>query len=449
MKVKQIRLAVLFFILGQALYAQSYDFPLKVSENKRYLADQQGKPFLYVSDAAWSLFIGFSEAEVKEYLGIRKQQGFSVIQVMMTYVPAPDAFNPEGQLPFEAYDFARPNERYFDHIEKIVAIADSMNMVMAMVPLWYSCCNDGWGSNPEQYMKKNGLAKCAGFGTYIGQRFGKYPNVMWILGGDNDPFENLEEVRALALALKAAAPQQLQTYHAASTHASTDVWPNESWLDFSMVYTYFRGFPDAWNGVQPDVYEVSYTEYRKSPVMPFVLGESNYEAEHTDRSDTELQARKQAWYTLLSGGCGHAYGSPFWVAGYRRQPGNPAWREIMKLPGANSLIHLNSLFQTFNWTELVPDLEGRFFLSGNHGFARNDFAVASISGDSSVAVLYFPSPRTVQLDTRTLRSRQLTAVWYNPRTGASEGQQRFSASSSPAFTPPDEKDWVLVIRARN
>ena len=78
-----------------------------------------------------------------------------------------------------------------------------------------------------------------------------------------------------------------------------------------MVYTYFRGFNKAWNCVQQDVYEVCYAEYKKAAGMPFILGESTYEGEHGDWGN-DLQVRKQAWWAVLSGAAGHAYGSPRW-----------------------------------------------------------------------------------------------------------------------------------------
>lgn len=427
-------------------YGQPYRFPLKVSENRRYLSDQEGRPFLYVSDAAWSLFIGFTVAEAREYFLERKRQGFSAIQVQLTYFPGETARNPEGQLPFDAYDFARPNDRYFDHAGRIIALADSLNLLMVVAPLWYSCCNDGWGSNPAQYMKQNGVGKCEGFGRYVGQRFGQYPNLVWIMGGDNDPWGNEAEVQALALGLKAAAPHHLITYHAASTHSSTDVWPDAPWLDFSMVYTYFRGFSKAWNRVQPDVYEVCHTEYRKAPAMPFILGESNYEGEHTELSNTALQARKQAWYTLLSGGCGHAYGSRFWVAGYQRPPGDPAWRAILTQDGAESLIHLNTLFARFDWTRLVPDLSGAF-LNSNVGYAKNDFAVAALTHDRKIALAYLPSGRTLRPDLRLMAGKKVRAGWYNPRTGGFASPVVFKVTQPAELTPPDTLDWVLFLES--
>jgi len=73
-------------------------------------------------------------------------------------------------------------------------------------------------------------------GRWLGQRYGKFNHVMWILGGDIDPDNARSEIRALGLGLKESAPQQLITYHASSSHSSTDIWPaDEQWLDLTKL----------------------------------------------------------------------------------------------------------------------------------------------------------------------------------------------------------------------
>lgn len=435
---KNLLVVLVALLLGLPVLAQTpVAFPLKISADKRHLTDQNNAPFLYVSDSGWRLFTGLTEAEAKEYLQKRKSQGFTTIHVMLTSIPGDK--NRQGQEPFENYDFMKTNEAYFKHVDRIVSLADSMNLLLAIAPLWYSCCNDGWATHPQKYMQRNGKEKSYLFGQFVGNRYKKYGNIVWIIGGDNDPYDNLEEVRQMARGLKQADPQHLITYHAASTHSSTDVWPaNESWLDFSMVYTYFRGFSKAWNRVQPDVYEVSSTEYHKTPVRPFVLGESTYEGEH-EKMGFELQVRKQAYWAMLSGGAGHSYGSPFWKV-------DNNWRTYLDLPGANSMKHLNTLLQSFNWTDLQPDFSGDLIAKGNEKYATNDFATAAITRDGKVALIYVPSARALTVNTAMLNGKLLIPTWYNPRTGEKRGAGQYPVGYKMAFESPDANDWVLMLR---
>jgi hypothetical protein len=280
--------------------------------------------------------------------------------------------------------------------------------------------------------------KARELGRWLGRRYGKFDNVMWILGGDNDPDNVRTEIRALGLGLKDAAPQLLITYHAASTHSSTDVWPaDERWLDVSMVYTYFRGFNKAWNKNQPDVYEISDAEYAKIPVRPFLLGESTYEGEHGDWGSA-LQVRKQAYWCLLSGGCGFAYGSPAW-----HFPAN--WREVLELPGANSLKHLRSLFESRPWWKLVPDVNNVVAVEGRGTFATNDYTVTALADDGSFALSYLPTQRALTIDLTKVSSEKVAASWFNPRTGEVTSLGEFIDKTRHAFEPPAGGDWVLVL----
>ena len=257
-----------------------------------------------------------------------------------------------GVKPFaNSADFSSINTAYFDHVDWVLRQADSLGLLIAVVPLWAGCCGEGYGGKgavgPTSFMDKNGPLKSKAFGEYIGKRFAKYNHVLWIIGGDIDPFEDRETMNQLALGIKSQAPHQLMTYHASSSHSSTDVWENASWLDVVMTYTYFRGFNKAWNKNQPDVYEVNFKEYAKSPVKPFFLGESTYESEH-DAWGSAVQARKQAYWSVLSGGIGNAYGTPMW-----NFPSN--WRTFLELPGGNSLRIISTYFNSRPWYQIVPD----------------------------------------------------------------------------------------------
>jgi len=425
--------------------AQHYTFPLGVSSNKRYLVDAKGKPFLYVSDSGWELLFGLDLNDTRKYFLKRKQQGFSVVHIMLTGFPDKD-YPKSTHLPFHNFDLTQPNEKFFSYADKVVALADSCNVILAIAPLWYSCCNDGWSSNPKKYMKKAGIKGSTEFGEYIGNRYKNYNNILWIMGGDNDPGENRGEVKAFAEAIKKAAPHQPITYHAASTHSSTDVWDNEQWLDVSMTYTYFRGFHKAWNYVQPDIYEVNYSEYKKYPIRPFLIGESTYENEHTDVTDTKLQVRKQAYYAMLSGACGHSYGSPFWNIGSAAVQAD--WQKIIDLPGANSLKYLNALFETFNWETLIPDMESKLIVSGNNRYATNDYAVAAITTDRQRGIIYLPSFRKIGINFSPLAGEKINTSWYNPRTGELSFAGTYNKKLNQEFTPPTSvigDDWVLIL----
>lgn len=435
--------ALLSALAGGALaLAAEPVFPLKVSADRRYLTDQNNQPFLYQADTAWMLFFKLTRAEAAEYLAARKAQGFNVVQVQLTGFLGTATRN--GDLPFAPpdHDFAEPNESFFAHVDRVVTEAARQGLILAMTPAWSGCCSEGWAGETKDKrpapLNTNGPEKARSLGKWIGKRYAKFDNVMWIMGGDNDPDNARESIRQLALGIKEAAPTQLMTYHASSSHSSTDVWPvDEPWLDVSMVYTYFRGFNKAWNKNQPDVYEVSHAEWAKSPPRPFFLGESTYEGEHGEWGSA-LQARKQAWWCLLGGGCGHAYGSPNW-----NFPDN--WRDVLNLPGAASLKHLRTLLEARPWWQLRPDVKNGVAVDGRGTFATNDYAVTALAADASFALSYLPTRRTITIDLDQVSGDAVTASWFNPRTGETTPAATFTTKNRNAFTPPSEGDWVLVL----
>ena len=98
---------------------------LKVYPNKRYLSWDDGEPFWYMGDTAWELFHRLTREEVQEYLDIREDQGFNVIQaVALGEFDGLTAVNAYGRLPFildpEGIPVVKPDdtwESYWKHVD--------------------------------------------------------------------------------------------------------------------------------------------------------------------------------------------------------------------------------------------------------------------------------------------------------------------------------------------
>lgn len=421
---------------------QTVQFPLKISQNQRYLVDQNDTPFFYQADTPWFIFYKLTLAEIDEYLEKRKAQGFNTIQVMFT--GGKDLKNIHGEGPFLGdNDFTRPNEKYFNRVDSIMEMIAQKNLLIAAVPLWAGCCGVDYAGKDKTGqplpMNRQGPTVTANFGKYLAARYCDYDNLLWIMGGDNDPFWAYEEHLALIKMMNSLCDKQLFTYHAASTHSSTDVFPEVDWLDISMVYTYYRGFQKAWNKVQPDVYEVSRNEYYKNPTRPFFLGESTYEREHLPNGSPH-QVRKQAYWNVLSGSCGHAYGSTNW-----KIPNN--WRTVLEMPGAYAMKHLRNLMEKEHWYEFLPDWENSLLLQGKGRYASNDYTVSAIHTNRKKAMIYVPSPKAITVDLTKLKGVGGTIGLLNPATGA--WQTTKIASSKEWHLPladyPTTQDCLILI----
>ena len=79
MKHFTITSAVVAFSIAEigAVEITSPQFPLKLSENLRYLVDQHGTPFLCHADTPWMLFTQLTETKAKDHIARRKEQEFT------------------------------------------------------------------------------------------------------------------------------------------------------------------------------------------------------------------------------------------------------------------------------------------------------------------------------------------------------------------------------------
>ena len=263
-----------------------------------------------------------------------------------------------------------------------------------------------------------------------------------LLGGDSDPKGDLAEIEAFAEGLRETAPShQLLTYHANTTHSSTDIFQHAKWLGFSMVYTYWKDKPSDWvNREQmPEVYEASLKEYNKSFVMPFILGESQYEGLSGNDVGTCDIVRRQFYWVMLCGGTGHAYGSQIW-----NFPVN--WRDILLWQGAQQLQYANKFFNSISWWQLVPDQKHSFILDGYGSYTKTDYVTAALSEDRKIAVAYLFKRTVILADLKQLSSNKISVQWFNPRTGEYLNDGEYVPGKF-QFCPPTNEDWALLFKA--
>jgi hypothetical protein len=435
---------LLFLMLALGAHAAS-PFPLKISENRRHFVTQQGRPFLYHADTGWQIFTRLTTDEAVEYLRFRKEQGFNTIQVQIAMDPA--TTNRFGQLAFHGdHDFSRPNEAYHEHIASIIASAAEMDLLIVMSQPWLGCCEEGFGNRPDKPIQKNGPAKNREYGRYLGRTFAAAKNLFWIMGGDNDPKGDRESLFAFFDGLRETAPaHQLMTYHASPPHSSTDLFQYAPWLGFSFIYTYWPEKPNNWvpGKPQPHVYEAALREYQKSDVMPFVLGESQYEGPGVIDNDmgTPQMVRRQAYWTMLCGGAGHAYGSDIWYF-------PPHWREIMKYSGAYQLGHFIKFFESIPWWTLRPDFRHEAVVAGYGEWSKNDYVTAAVSEDQRLLVAYLPELQSATVNFGHLAGESFSVTFIDPRTGKTIKTQTHNGKTVQRLPSPPAEDLVLMIQAR-
>ena len=420
--------------------------PLTVAPGRRHLVDQDGRPFLLVGDAGWSILVGLTREEAVRYLDDRAARGFNAILVnLLEYYFAPDPpRNRYGEPPFlTPGDFSTPNPAYFDHARWVLERAAERNILVLLCTCYLGYRDAGW-PGPKAWNEgwfgevlKNGFDGCRAYGRFVGQRFGDLDDLVWVIGGDANPGTALVPICQMAEGIKEADPRHLMTAHCAPEAVPVEQYRGQPWLDFNNTYTY------------EIVHAHLYEDYARVPTMPTLLMESAYENEHTASA---VQLRRQAYWSILRGGFGHVFGAtPIWSFGQ-------GWEATLDGPGSRGMTHFAEAFRDVPWWTLQPEaapgvswdprLQGPRLLLSGHGEARGlDFCSVARAADGTLAMAYMPTARRLRLDGSLLPGRTLRLRWFDPIEGGwRDGGER--AGGEPfEVDPPGEQDWLLAIES--
>ena len=402
----------------------SQPFPLKVKDH--YLIDATNKPFLYHADTGWQLPWKLNKKETLTYLEDRKQKGFNAIQIQILPHRL-NQTNKDGQNPFlQPGDLTKPNPVYFDHIEWIVRTANDKGLILLFSPLWASRWEQDWHKFFTASAAEN-------YGNYLANKFKAYPNILWVHGGDDDALALHDAIRLFAKTIKKIAPQQLHTFHG-SGKSSSVFFHNEDWLAVNTAYSY------AHKGLSDQIL----ADYRKNPVKPTIMGESHYD--DNDNKMGPYRMRQQAYLSILSGAAGHAYGhGSLWDM-------DENWRKGLTAESAGDMKFLKNFFTSFQWQTLIPNPKN-FITKGQ--LDSTSYATFAVAADGSLAVLYLPNSREVDIDLTKLNGEAITAQWYDPTNGEYKNVagSPFKRAKRTSFIPPTansrkEQDFVLVLQAQ-
>lgn len=411
-------------------------FPLRKQVGQRCLVDQAGRPFLLHGESVWTLLVQLTREEVERYLEDRQRHGFNtllvdLIEVDLQAIGIPGANGPHnayGEAPFVVPgDYTRPNEKYFKYVDWVLGRAAERGFLVLLTPsyLGYEGGNQGWYS----VMRDNGAERLRAYGRYLGLRYRKLTNIVWIHGGDYNPPER-GLMQAIVDGLRETNPDALHSFHGArGTAARAFLGDEATWLDINTIYT-----------DENSVVAAAHAEYIASS-LPFFLIEARYEGEGAN----EAVVRAQAYQAMLSGACGQLMGNkPIWSF-------DPEWVQALDSPGARSMTHMRSILDAVDWWRLRPVYDG-FIVDGiGTGATR---AVSAVTEDQRQAIIYVPSVREITLNTMSLIGPKLKARWIDPTNEHSvtiagppfETSQHLKLRS-PENNSSGHGDWVLVLES--
>lgn len=421
---------------GKAAAGRGVEGELRVSADGRCLTYADGTPFFWLGDTAWGIFGRLKREEITHYLTTRREQGFTVIQ-MVVLKPSYRGRNAYG---VSVGDLAHPSDEYFRLVDYAVAEAERLGLYTALFPVWSKDQHDLLTpANAEAY------------GRFLGRRYRNRP-IIWVFGGD-DPDERAEVWRLLARGIavgktgKEDYGPMLMTYHPAGQRTSIG-FHDEPWLDFHMSQT-------GHDSSQRKPYQMIASVYAKTPPKPVIEAEAMYEKHSDGWSDPDKIAgsqlvRNYIYWSLLSGTAGHTYGHwyiwPFVDAEHVHPYSRIAklrgdWkRDYLRDEVAEQVRHARRLLESRGWPSGVPDQS--VLNAPGSGLAR---IVALRGRDGGYLLAYSPGGQPISVNLSKLSGAALRAYWFDPRTGRSTEIPDVARGASVTFRPPTGADWVLVV----
>lgn len=419
---------------------------IELSKDGTHLVDANGKAVFLTGDSPQLLFVQINNANVDTYLADRAARGFNVLWVYpvdrVDQTNAPNNFF--GNAPFDGTNFTNEDATYWAHVDLVVSKAQADGITMVMNAAFV-----GLTSAQGYFSDFNDSGNCnlfANYGTWLGNRYKGYPNIIWSLGGDADVLGNATikaNISCLGTALAAADPNHLITVETCRVCSPA----NQSSLDS------YGGSPPAWlrlnwvYNTQPTVVQGCQNGFNASNTILPMMGEDWYEL---DSRVTPTQVRQEGYWEVLSG-CflGRLFGNDAILNFNGPSFPSPSWQSQLGSVGSVSQALMGKLFRSREHWKLQPDLAHTVVTAGFGSGSTITTTARASDGQSIIAYVPNGSAATLTVDMTKIASSngQANCWWFNPSSGATALIGSFANSGTRNFTPPDSNDWVLVIDA--
>ena len=463
-------LQLILIFLSVALCSNAFSqvtFPLRTSDNKRYLQDQHGKPFPILGRTAWCI-ISQPVSGQQTFIQHTKSFGYNSIEMaaichwrMGNHTP----FNGNNDLPFlkkldgtvwkdslnydaglQSPDFTTPNEAYWKYMDTFIAYCEKNEILVFLFPAYVGYHNGDQGWMNE--LVANGPQKIKTYGSWFAERYKNSKNIVWMLLGDDGIF--LPEQRAAEAALiegLKSVPNQQSVYYSAESFSGQNSADNKDFgheMSLNGIYNWERNIPAQ-----------ARLAYAHDPVIPAYLLEEPYDEEGPDGNNYNPNAiqpvRRFQWWAWLSSMAGYMAGN-----GYIWPFIDPVWQQHLNTQGANDMKRLNAFIRSVTWWQLIPSgLNGMKTLvtDENNIDTTSIYVAAASTKDGSLLIAYIPPAHTgsITVDMTALNNKAY-AYWFDPTnahysviTGSplhNTGEHNFT---TPGKNSSGDNDWVLVL----
>lgn len=413
---------------------------------------QDGTPFWFMGDTAWALYTDsktekHDRGTVKKYIDVRAGQGFNVIHSMLL---SEAGWGNRGGDAFGDLDAEKINPEYWQEVDVRLAYLNSKGITGGLVLAWADK-----GRNPNDWKEFPSTEARHRYARYVAARYGAF-NVYFIVAGEWHFDGASEKVKsgyvALGNVIRQSDPhRRMIAIHPGGpgSRGSVEEFTNTPWMSFGDYQQNYRNL------------HASVLDARKHD-RPVVNAEYGYHLRDRDgdgkldkpNSASVESIRHATWDIVMAGGCFiTGFGTTYF--GGNRDPGpfdvdaarNNDWEQHVQ--------HVKKLFSELTWWRLEPHDE--LITSGlprgtdgkEQGLVvppRTTYWALAEPGRQYVAYVR-GHQKQLQLSLGSGRAGTYKLRQFDPRTGAFDELGTYTGKGPIDYTPPDDRDWVLLVTA--
>ena len=411
---------------------------LKHPKGTYHLAYNDDKPFLYIGCTAWNGGLFSTPDEWDKYLSNRKENGYSVIQLITTqWRGGPQ--NAENETAFSGIDTIEINPSFFRRIDNRIDRINELGLVAAPVMLW------AYGdSNPGSILPVESAAKLA---TYILARYDAN-HVIWNLGGDGQYIKG-NETKWKEIGSKVFGENyhnNIVTLHPMGFSWYGNKFNDESWLD---MISYQTGHTTNKNAVSWKTQGPVVLEWQNLTPRPIIDTEPAYESEN--RNNSKVVRNSAYWSIFSTPVAGVSYGShtiwPWLRKGDKainhgpKEPSTITWYDALFHEGSIQTGYLASFFRSFEWWKLSPANELLEEQPGLVDYSRWQSVLAT--HDSKTILVYVPTQDEVKL--KDIDEKLYSAKWFDTANNKYIKVKLSQLNLGIKLESPIQSDAVLIL----
>lgn len=425
--------------------------PLRCSGRYFYEGDV---PFFWLADTAWLMLQKLDEEDAAFYLENRKRKGFNVIMAVLVHT-LPGVSMSGCSLAPGIKDVK--TEAYWEFVDHMVDKAAEMGLYLGLLPFWGSLVKDG-------ILNEDNIGTYAEF---LGKRYQKKKNIIWILGGDVRGDVAPEIFETEARILKKYNPERLIGFHPFGRTSSKLWFQDKDFLDFDMFQSGHRRYDQAslgrWDDNRTketffgeDNWRYVDRDLQTGRLRPTLDGEPSYEGILQGLHDVrqpyweEQDVRRYAWWSVLEGAAGHTYGDNAIMQFYTEADGvgaygvRESWKEAIHHAGSGQLQFLKNLMEEIDFSTGNP--RDDMLLAGQ----RERYHRIAVFAGKEYILCYDYEGDAFSLDLSEYQEIDLEISWMDPRNGVRsyEGSTKGAATydAVPAVRRNGANDWVLILK---